>query len=131
MATATATPTSKVRKDSPTNSYTPDSAINCVITAKTHLDGIFTSEESVRMDGKLTGDLVCNKKLVLGETGEIIGNIQAVEAVMLGEVRGDMEIKGTLHLKGTAKINGNIRAGQVVVDEGARYTGKCEIGRPA
>lgn len=102
--------------------------LNCVVAKGTSIDGHFKSTENVRMDGSLTGDINCEKKLVLGETGRVEGKIIAGEAVVMGHVVGELNINGVLHLHSTANIEGDIVAKKIIVEEGARYNGACKIG---
>ena len=64
----------------------------------------------------------------MGEQGKVEGTITTVDAVVMGTVEGELKASGTLTLKGTAVIKGTIAAKFMVVEEGARYFGDCQIG---
>ena len=102
--------------------------LNCLVGLHTKIEGDVHSKESVRIDGEVVGDFSCGKKLVLGETGTVNGSLIANEAVIMGEVHGEVEIKGLLYLVKTAKVHGNIKALRIKVEEGAVYNGACSIG---
>jgi cytoskeletal protein CcmA (bactofilin family) len=101
---------------------------NCVVSKGTLIEGGFASSENIRLDGRVSGTLKCEKRLVIGEAGRVDGQVTAAEAVIMGAVMGDVIISGSLHLMNTAKIQGDITAKFLVVDEGAVYNGKCQIG---
>lgn len=101
---------------------------NCVVSAGTRIEGGFSSSENIRLDGAVAGELRCDRRLVIGEKGQVEGKVTAAEAVIMGRIHGDLAVSGTLHLMGTARIDGDITAGLLIVDEGALYNGRCQIG---
>lgn len=101
---------------------------NCVVAKGTRIEGDFSSAESIRLDGIVVGQLKCDRRLVIGESGSIEGNVTASEAVVMGRVKGNVVAAGTLHLMGTAHVEGDIQAKFLIVDEGAAYIGNCRVG---
>jgi cytoskeletal protein CcmA (bactofilin family) len=101
---------------------------NCVVSAGTHIEGDFKSEENIRLDGSVKGTVLCGKRLVVGENGAIEGEIKAGTAVISGRITGNLIVEGVLQLTSTAKIRGDIQAKQMSVEEGATYNGACRIG---
>lgn len=95
----------------------------CLIDRDTIMDADLSASEDVRLDGTMTGNLTCAKKLVIGQSGVLNGHIVADEAVILGQVEGELEIRQTLHLKPSAKVVGQVRYGQIIVDSGAVLIG--------
>lgn len=107
-----------------------DSGQTCVITKGTVIEGKFNCAENVRLDGTIIGDVRVEKRLVLGDTGKIEGNVWANHTVVQGYIQGIIHIADTLHLQNTARIKGTISAAKMIVDEGAKYEGECKIGEP-
>ncbi len=101
---------------------------SCVVAKGTKIEGLFRTTENVRVDGTLVGDVFCEKKLVLGQDGEIEGKLTSLDAVVMGHIKGEVKINGVLQLVSTAFIEGNIVARKMIVEEGARYNGECKIG---
>ena len=118
----------KPKSGSSSNVKNPASGANCVVAKGTKIDGNFHSTENLRLDGVITGEVNCDRKLVMGEKSQIEGKVSAAEAVVLGTIKGDIQVKGTLHLKNTARITGNISAKFMIVEEGAQFNGDCKIG---
>ena len=104
------------------------SSDTCVVSKGAEFEGKFKCKENLRLDGKVKGEVICDSRLVMGETGGVNGTVRAKEAVILGSVEGDLFVAGPLVLKSTAKIKGNITAKTMSVDEGAIYNGECKIG---
>lgn len=102
--------------------------LTCVVAAGTRIEGKFYATEDVRLDGVIKGEVECTKKVVMGSTGQIEGNIKTVDSSVRGKVNGEMKVSGTLHLHETARIDGTIVARKMVVDSGASYSGDCRVG---
>ena len=81
----------------------------CVVTKGTTLNGNFNCETDLRLDGHIEGDVIVQKRIVVGEEGFVKGNIRANHMVVYGEVEGNLEISGDIFLGPEAKINGNIQ----------------------
>ncbi len=105
-----------------------DSKLNCVIAKGTQIQGNIKASESIRLDGVLIGDVICDKKVVIGAKGRVEGKIKASDAFVMGEVQGEMIISGTLQLESTARVTGNLSAKNLIVDEGATMDGDFKIG---
>lgn len=101
---------------------------SCVIAEGTVIEGIFKSSEDVRLDGKIIGEVSCEKRLVMGKEGIVEGKITTLDAVVRGRVDGEIRVSGILHLQETAHIEGKIVARKLIMDEGAAYSGECNIG---
>jgi cytoskeletal protein CcmA (bactofilin family) len=124
--------TSKDKKPTPAmglpNPNDKEGTMMTVIAKGTVIEGKFECSENVRLDGTINGDLKVEKRLVMGDTSVVQGNIHARDAAIKGRIKGDVNVKEALHLMDTAVIEGNIVAKTMVVDEGARYNGSCKIG---
>ncbi len=100
-----------------------------VIAQGTSIQGNFKSTENLRIDGKLHGDIQCDKKLVVGTQGEINGTIKAAEIYIEGKVVGDINSLGAVVLGSTANVEGKLHASTIQVDEGAIMNGELNIAR--
>jgi len=102
--------------------------LTCIIAPGTRIEGKFTTTEDIRLDGVIVGEINCKKKVVMGQTGKVEGNVETVDSAIRGNVKGEIKVSGTLHLHETAKIDGTIIARKMVVDSGASYSGDCQVG---
>ncbi len=102
--------------------------VNTLIGKSAVFDGNLNAEGTVRIEGTFKGELDIKGDLVVGDTGKITGNIMATNAHIAGRIEGNTEIMGQLHLNPSAYIDGDIKVGNLVVDEGAIFTGKCLMG---
>ena len=101
---------------------------SCEIATDTIIDGTIRCSEGLRLDGKVIGDVFCDKRFVMGEKGKVEGTVTCNESVISGKIEGQISVKGLLHLLGSAFIKGKIMASKMIVDEGAKYNGECLIG---
>ena len=126
---------SKTKPNSKTNSENLKSndtsnplGTTCVIASGTRIEGKFTSSEDIRLDGVIVGEVSCGKRMVMGQSGQVEGNVQTVDSAVSGKVKGEIRVSGTLHLHETANIDGSIVASKMIVDSGASYSGDCKVG---
>ncbi len=96
-----------------------------LIGAGTVLEGKIKSPSSVRIDGKVVGEVVAAQGVAIGATGDVEGNISAKNISVGGKVRGGMMAQEKLVLESKASVRGDIRAAKLVIDEGAVFDGKC------
>ena len=106
-----------------------DGVATTVIAKGTTIEGKFGCGENVRLDGAIHGEVKVDKRFVMGDTSYVQGNINARDAAIKGKIKGDVVVKEALHLMDTATIEGNITAKTMIVEEGARYNGACQIGQ--
>lgn len=94
----------------------------------TSIQGSLNTKGDIRIDGKVNGDVSSKAKVVIGETGEVEGNIYSHEAEISGKVIGNVEIVETLFLKASATLKGNIISNKLVIENGADFNGYCQTG---
>jgi len=94
----------------------------------TRIEGSVKTESDIRIDGHLNGDIDCKGKLIVGPTGVLDGKINCVNAVVEGTVKGNLTVKELLHVKETANINGEIVTDKLIVQAGAVFNVKCQMG---
>jgi len=61
------------------------------------------------------------------DSAKITADVSAGNAVVGGEIQGNIKISGHLMLQATAKINGDIACSVLRVEDGAQFTGKCNM----
>lgn len=94
-----------------------------VIAEGTTITGDFNTNENLRIDGTINGDVKCEKRLVIGSNGMINGKIEAAEIVINGKMKGEAISKGIINLGSNSKCEGIITALSLSIDEGAIFNG--------
>ncbi|MGB0838649.1 MAG: bactofilin family protein [Chitinophagales bacterium] len=93
----------------------------------TFVDGEIECEGDIRIDGKLHGYLNSKSKVVIGDTGEIKGDIVCNNADISGHIEGTIKVREVLFLQSTAVIKGDIITQKLVIDSGAVFNGSCTM----
>lgn len=94
----------------------------------TVFEGTVRAESDVRASGHIIGTLDVEGKVMIAEDGSAEGEILATNADIAGEVQGEIRVEERLVLKSTARVDGTIETDRLVVEEGAQFTGECEMG---
>ena len=100
-----------------------------IIGKETSLEGNLNTPGSLRVEGKVAGNIKAKAKVVLGETSTVEGDIAAQTAEIGGVVQGTISVSGLLTLKPTAVVNGDIITSKLVFEAGARFNGKVKMNQ--
>ncbi|MEM6723591.1 MAG: polymer-forming cytoskeletal protein [Bacteroidota bacterium] len=95
----------------------------------TTVEGKVKSKSDIRIDGSIKGSLDCQAKVVIGPTGYIEGEITCKNAVIMGQLEGNITVTESLKLENTAKVNGEITTTKFIVAPGAVFNGTCKMGK--
>ena len=96
----------------------------------TVFEGTVRAKSDVRASGRIIGTLEVEGKTMIAEEGTVEGEIIATNAEIAGQVQGEIHVEERLVLKSTARVDGKIETDRLVVEEGAQFTGECEMGTP-
>jgi len=99
-----------------------------IIGNGTSIKGDMTSNGDLRIDGELEGNINTKAKLVLGTTGNVVGEVYCKNSEISGEINGKITVEEMLILKSTAKIYGDIITSKLSIEPGAIFTGTCNMG---
>ncbi|WP_262249130.1 bactofilin family protein [Parapedobacter soli] len=107
---------------------TRSSSFNLIANG-TEIAGDVTTTGDLRIDGRITGNVSCTAKLVVGDSGDITGNIHCCSGEISGTVQGQITAKEVLQLNQSALIQGDIEAMRFIVEDGASINGRCTTSR--
>ena len=99
-----------------------------MIGAGTVITGDLESNGDIRIDGVLKGNLKGKSKIIIGSEGVVHGNIEGLQADIMGQVTGTIKIQELLYLHGKTEVKGDIFAGKLQVEPSAVFNGKCHMG---
>lgn len=100
-----------------------------VIGADITITGNIEASVDLNIEGRVIGDVRC-ATLILGETSNISGSIQAERVRVAGTVDGAIETRD-LAIEATARVAGEIVYGRLRVASGASIEGKLKCNPPA
>ena len=99
-----------------------------LIGVGTTIEGNISSNENIRFDGILVGNLTTKGKVFIGQSGKISGEIMCKNCEVEGVVDGKMNIEELLSLRSMSRIYGEIKTSKLAIEPGAILTGKCDMG---
>lgn len=99
-----------------------------LIGAGTTLKGDITSNNDLRVDGTVLGNIKCLAKIVIGSSGIVEGDITGNQADIVGKVTGNVRSKDLLQLRGNCVVKGNLYAGKLQLEPTATFNGECHMG---
>ena len=113
-----------------TSAYSEKSYSNSatLISSGTSLKGDVKSENDLRIDGTIHGNVYSSAKIIVGPSGFVEGNIEGTNADITGKVTGNITVKELLQLRGESNVQGNIAATKLQIDPSAMFNGKCQMG---
>ena len=99
-----------------------------LIGAGTTLKGDIKSNNDLRIDGTVIGNINSNAKIIIGTSGVVGGDIMGNQADIVGKVSGNIRAKELLQLRGESTVTGNIYAGKLQIEPTATFNGQCHMG---
>lgn len=99
-----------------------------MIGVGTTIEGSINSNENIRFDGNLVGNLNTKGKVFIGQSGKVTGEIRCKNCEVEGVVDGKIVVDELLSLRSMSKLFGEIKTGKLAIEPGATFTGKCDMG---
>lgn len=101
--------------------------VDTMIGEGTEFNGSIVTNGTIRVDGKVEGEVTTEGDIIIGETGKVKANAKGKNITIAGEINGNIEGTGKLELLPTAKLLGDIKVDDLYVDSGAIFQGNCEM----
>ena len=95
----------------------------------TVVEGTIRANNSVRVDGRIKGKLICKNTLTIGINGEIEGDIEAKNAIIGGKIKGKIKVSEKLVLEAKSVLIGDLKASKLLIDDGAVFEGTSDMGK--
>ena len=109
------------------NSFAADD--NITLLAKgVVLKGEIHVEGTVRIDGRLDGDIQTKGQVIIGEDGLVQGTITAGTVISSGRIKAKVTANERVQLMKTATLIGEIMTPILIMEEGAKLQGVTDMG---
>jgi cytoskeletal protein CcmA (bactofilin family) len=92
--------------------------------AEVTITGNIGGQGNLHIDGRVDGDVNC-ASLIIGNSGQVNGNITADDAKIAGSVTGTVAAK-VLTIEASARITGDLSYDSVSVETGAQVDGRVK-----
>ena len=90
-------------------------------------EGNLSSPSSTKIDGHVVGNLRGESGIIIGEKGIVEGNVNAVDVVIYGTVKGNVKAH-KLELKRSGTLDGDIIVEELVTESGFKFNGTVKMG---
>lgn len=101
--------------------------LSAFIGGSVHINGLIQCNGFARIDGKIEGEVLSRDTIVIGEGGEIKGQLKVNNLIIKGRVEGDIYSNGKVEIKTKGKVIGNITTPVLIMEEGAFFEGNCSM----
>jgi cytoskeletal protein CcmA (bactofilin family) len=101
------------------------------VDATSELEGRLRSKQTLRIDGRVKGEVECEKTVLVGESAKVFATIAADEVQIAGIVEGNIAARRKITLQRTAVVKGDLTTPGIVIEEGAQLKGRIVIGTDA
>ena len=89
------------------------------------VDGKISFKGVLRVDGTVKGKIRSKSSLVVGESGQIEGDINVSHVTISGKVTGTIKAHEKLELFSNAKVFADVTTSCLKIEEGAVFQGNC------
>ena len=90
------------------------------------IDGKFEGGEDLEINCRFRGELVVTGTVVITETGDFEGEIQASRAVVYGTFDGILRASDKVHVRSTGRVTGHVRTDELMVERGGVCSGTVD-----
>ncbi len=102
--------------------------LNTIIGKGSSFEGTLKVQSTLRVDGKVKGNVTTSDSLVIGKDGSMNGEVTVRNAIVGGKLRGKLVASGKVVLEANSMFNGELKTSKLVIDEGAIFEGRCSMG---
>ena len=100
-----------------------------VIGPTLEFKGELQADEDLVIEGQVEGTIAHHKKrLTIGKQGRVRADIDANSVIVEGQLVGDIHGVEVVSLASGADVTGNIFCRRIVIEDGARFNGRIDMG---
>lgn len=93
----------------------------------TEFKGVLSFEGTIRVDGKVDGEVVSKDTLIAGDEAFLQGDISVGTIISSGRIAGNINASQKVHILAPGIIEGNIKTPKLIIEDGVTFDGKCEM----
>jgi cytoskeletal protein CcmA (bactofilin family) len=98
-----------------------------VVGAGLIVEGEFTSDEDVIVEGTLRGTLTTAESLSVGGDGVVEADVRALAVVIAGQVTGNVNASSRVDIQAGGRLIGDVKAGRFTIADGASFRGNVDM----
>jgi len=97
------------------------------LSSDVEIKGTLKFQNDLVFDGKIEGEIQSNATLTVGKSAHVQGEVKSKSVIIHGSVQGNIDAAERVELKATAQLIGDLRAGRIIIEDGATFVGKSEV----
>lgn len=101
--------------------------VNAFIGKNSEFVGKLTFDGTVRIDGKVDGEIFSKGTLIIGPGALIKAKINVDVVILSGTLQGNIFAKKRVELRAPGKLFGNIATPSLIVEQGVIFEGNCKM----
>lgn len=101
-----------------------------IIGEETTVEGTLNVNSSVRIDGKVYGEIKCIGDVTIGKGGYVENSITARNLMIVGKVKGNVKVENKIHIYDTGHFTGSAEMATIVIDENGFFQGESRMKGP-
>lgn len=101
--------------------------LNTIIGKGSVIEGNIKVQNSMRVDGRVKGQILASDSIVVGKEGDIEGELRVKNIIIGGRVKGKIFASGKVVLEARAVFSGELKTSKLVIDDGAVFDGTCSM----
>jgi cytoskeletal protein CcmA (bactofilin family) len=99
-----------------------------IIAQGCKFDGKVNVRGTLRIEGEFKGDIGTPESLVIGKTGVVHATVNVKNAIIGGQLFGNITAENKIELQSGSHVEGDIKTKRLVIDEGVFFEGNCSMG---
>jgi len=112
----------------PENQNVASAGQTSIIAQGCKFDGTVEVRGTLRVEGEFKGTIATPETLVVGKTGIVHAAVKVKNAIIGGQLYGNINAENKIELQSGSHVEGDIQTKRLVIDEGVFFEGNCKMG---
>jgi cytoskeletal protein CcmA (bactofilin family) len=95
-----------------------------------HIQGELRFNDEFVIRGSLQGSVKSRGELMIGEGGQVEGEIEVRRIVVSGTAKGVLRATENVHIAASGKVQADLFTPSLTIEEGAFFEGRCTMSSP-
>lgn len=91
----------------------------------TIIEGTFSFDSPVCIEGTLIGEVRSNSVLIVGSQATVSAKVRVGSLIVLGTVKGDVESDELVEIKTGGSLEGDVISERIAIEDGGWFQGRC------
>jgi cytoskeletal protein CcmA (bactofilin family) len=101
--------------------------LNGFLDQGSRVEGELRFRDTFRVDGQVTGKVTSDGELMVGDSGNVDGEIAVGAVFISGTVKGHVRASRRVEISAKGRVVAEIETPALVIEEGAFFEGRCSM----